>query len=394
MINLLNYLKELLELELEQIANSTVSIDLPTIKENVEKIQAHIGPDVELMVTAKSNGYGHGLIEPYVYLWKTAGVKKFATSMVSEAVQLREAGIDCYMMVLGGIPYKAIPAIVKYNLVANVYDKTFARLMSEYSLENNTVTKIHLKINTGLSRLGAKVGDELQELIEYVKTLEGLEIEGAYTHFADTGSEDQSFTLKQLELFEKALTQIKNNNIDLTYIHTADTGATSGHKNSHYNLVRPAALVLGYDRAPGIKNRLNLKPAITWKSHVTNIRYVEPNESVSYSSFYVPKKKSKIAVLGFGTGDGYVRSLVTENPENNAFVIINGQKAPLIALNMDQSYADVTHIQDVNIDDEVYLIGKDGDYEITSEDLGNIAGTSNSHILGNIGSRPVRIYEK
>lgn len=120
---------------LENIANSTIIVDLPTIKRNVEKIRNHIGPEVELMVTAKSNGYGHGLIEPFIYLHKYANVNKFSTSMVSEAVELREAGIDCFMKVLGGIPHKAIPAVIKYNLVASIYDNECARLLSEESVK-------------------------------------------------------------------------------------------------------------------------------------------------------------------------------------------------------------------------------------------------------------------
>src|SRR5690625_4749504 len=146
---------------LADVANSIIIVDLPTIKRNVEKIRKHIGPDVELMVTAKSNGYGHGLIEPFVYLHQHANVNKFSTSMVSEAVELREAGVDCFMMVLGGIPYKAIPAVIKYDLVVSVYDNEFAKLLSDESLKNITVTEVHSKINTGLRCIGVHTVIEL-----------------------------------------------------------------------------------------------------------------------------------------------------------------------------------------------------------------------------------------
>lgn len=379
---------------LTEAANSVIIVDLKKIKRNVEKIKNHIGPDVELMITAKSNGYGHGLVEPCVYLMKNCNINKFATAMVSEAVQLREAGINCFIMVLGGVPYQAIPTLVEYNLVAPAYDHEFARLLSQESLKQNKVTKVHIKIDTGLRRLGVHVGKELQDLLDYLKTLKGIEIEGAYTHFADPDADDQAFTYRQLDIFNKALEQIKNNGIQLKYIHTANTGATVRCKESYYNLVRPAALWLGYDTSPGEINRLGLEMALTWKTYVTNVLYAEEGDSVSYFNFYVAKKRTKIAILGFGAGDGYVRNLITKNPEKNGKVIINGKKVPLIALNMDQAFVDVTDLDDVKINDEAYLLGKVGDEEITAMDLGRIAGTSNGHILCSLGSRPTRIYQE
>lgn len=377
-----------------EAANSVVIVDLKKIKRNIEKIKNHIGPDVELMITSKSNGYGHGLVEPCVYIRKNCNINKFATAMVSEAVQLREAGIDCFIMVFGGIPYQAIPTAVKYNLVASVYDHEFARLLSKESTKQNKITKVHIKIDTGLRRLGVRVGEELQDLLNYLKTLKGIEIEGAFTHLADPDADDQVVTYRQLDIFNKALEQIKDNDIELKYIHAANTGATVRCKESHYNLVRPAALWLGCDTSPGEVNRLGLETALTWKTYVTNVLYVKKGESVSYSNFYVAKKRTKIAILGFGGGDGYVRDLITRDPEKNGKVIINGKKVPLIAMNMDQAYADVTDLKDVKINDEAYLIGKMGDEEITSMDLGKIAGTSNGHILCSIGSRPTKVYKE
>lgn len=139
---------------------------------------------------------------------------------------------------------------------------------------------------------------------------------------------------------------------------------------------------------------MEVETALTWKTYVTNVLYVDQGESVSYSSFFIPKRRTKLAVLGFGAGDGYIKDLITKDSEKNGYVLINGQKASLIAINMDQSFADITDIDTVHINDDVYLIGKDGKFEITSEDLGTVAGTSNSHILGSIGSRPVKVYKK
>lgn len=375
---------------LTEAYNSIITVDLKKIKRNIEKIKKHIGPGVELMITAKSNGYGHGLVAPCIYILKNCGIKKFATAMVSEAVQLREAGIDCFIMVLGGVPYQAIPTLVKHDLVAPAYDQEFLRLLSEKSLEQNKITKVHIKIDTGLKRLGVHLGTELQNLIDHIKTLKGVEVEGAYTHLACPDAEDQVFTYKQLDIFDKALEQIKNNGIELKYIHAANSDAVVRCRDTHYNLVRPAALWLGYDYT----NALGLETAITWKTYVTNVLNVQEGESFSYFGKFVAKKRTKIAILGFGAGDGYVRDLITDDPSKNGKVIINGRKVPLLAMNMDQAYADVTGMEDVKINDEAYLLGKVGNEEITTVDLGEIAGTSNGHILCSIGSRPTRVYKE
>ncbi|MCR3922900.1 MAG: hypothetical protein NUK65_10380 [Firmicutes bacterium] len=155
-------------------------------------------------------------------------------------------------------------------------------------------------------------------------------------------------------------------------------------------MVRPAALWLGYDPT----GTFNVQPAITWKTFVSNVLIAEQGESISYFGSCIMKQKTRVAVLGFGAGDGYVRHLITPDPKKNGIVIIRGKKVPLLSMNMDQAFADVTDVEDVKIDDEAYLLGRMVNEEITMDELGRIAGTSTGHIQCSLGSRPLRIYQE
>ncbi len=369
-------------------ANSVITVDLKQIGHNVRAIQERIGPTVELMITAKSNGYGHGLVPPAVYIFKNCGIRKFATSMVSEALELRAAGIDCFLMVLGGVPYSAIPSVVQQNLVTPAYDKEYLRLLNQHAQAMSKKMKVHIKIDTGLRRLGVKPGAQLDELVDYACTLDAIELEGAYTHLASPQDDDQIVTRKQLALFDQALEQIRKKGVCLKYAHAANSDAVTRCPESYYNLVRPAALWLGYDPT----HSLDVKPAITWKSFVSNILWADTGDSIGYFGAYYAKRPTKIAILGCGGGDGYVRNLIKGDTAENGVVLIRGRRVPLIAVNMDQAYADVTDMPDVAVNDEVFLLGRSGNEEITMDELGRIAGTSTGHIQCSLGSRPLRVY--
>ncbi len=378
-----------------EVSNSIIYIDLNKVGANIDKIRAHIGSEVELMVTSKSYGYGHGLVEPCVYMYRECGVKKFATAALSEALQLRAAGIDCMVMVFGGVPHTGVKALVDNNLVATIYDKQFVKLLAEESVRQNKVTKCHIKVDTGMRRIGVNVGEELQELIEYVKTLSGIEVEGALTQLACPDQPSNNFNNKQIKEFNQAVEQMRNNGLKLKYLHTANSGTTVRLRSSHYNVVRPAALIWGYDTSPGEFNRLGLEPVVTWKAYVTNIRNVAVGETASYSEFFRAKRPTRVAIMSFGIGDGFLKQIVTQDPDKNPNVIINGVKCPIVAINMDQAFADVTDLKDVKIGDEVWLLGKQGDEEITIMDISEKCGVSKSHILATMTStRPYRVYLK
>lgn len=372
------------------VANSIAIIELNKVKENINKINSYIGQACELMPVIKGNAYGHGMIEIAQYITSECGIKKIAVAQVREAVQLRKAGIDCMLLILGGIPYNNIQAVVENDLVVPVFTKGFAERISEVSIKNNKRTKVHIKIDTGLRRIGVQVGDELQKLIDDIKDLKGIEIEGMFTHFAESEVIDKSFSYKQLKLFNKAIEQMKENDIKLKYFHCANSAAISGIPESHFNLVRAGGLYLGYDPCIGEYNKLGLELAITWKAWVTNVKWVKAGECVGYNRKYMAQRESKIATLSFGFGDGYIQDLLNKGGE----VIIGGKKAPIIGMCMDQTFVDVSSIEDVKINDEVTLLGKDGDNEINAFNLAKKLNGTYVYVLCNIGKRVFRLYVK
>lgn len=370
------------------VANSIAIIDLNKVKENISKINYFIGQACELMPVLKGNAYGHGIVEIAKYITNECKIKKIAVAELKEAVQLRKAGIESMLFILGGIPYNNIQAIVENNVTVPVFTKEFAERLSQASIESDKQIKVHIKIDTGLKRIGVQVGDELQKLIDNIKDLKGIRIEGIFTHFSESEIIDKSFSLKQLQLFNKAIKQVKENGIEIKYCHCANSAAISDIPESHFNLVRPGGLYLGYDPCLGAYNKLGLEFAITWKAWITNVKYVEAEECVGYNRRYKAKSKKKIATLSFGFGDGYFYNLLNRDGE----VIIRGKKAPIIGLCMDQAFVDVSSIEDVRINDEAILLGKDADSEINAFDIARKLDCPYVNILCNIGNRVTRQY--
>ncbi len=375
-----------------EAANTVLTVDLSKVKRNIERIRTHIGPNVDIMYTAKSNGYGHGLIEPTLYMRDHCDIHCFATGQLCEALELRQAGLQDFILVLGGVPYSGIPAFVENDLVATVYEDTLPRALNEEAARQGKKVRVHLKIDTGLRRFGVQPGKQLAHLINTVQSLPYLEIDGVYTHLANGYSLDKAFTHQQMEIFTRALEQIKEAGIHPRLTHAANTAACVASPECYYDVVRVAALIFGYDISPGIQNRLGLEPTMRWTSKILNVLWAEPGENVSYYRFFVPERQTKIAIIGFGMGDGYYRGLVTRDTAHNADVLIHGKRARLLDLNVDVAFADVTDIPDVAIGDTAVLVGQDGDDEITTIELGEKGGTSNGHICCSITSRPLRQY--
>lgn len=374
-----------------ETANSVIRTDLQKVRRNIARIRNHIGPDVQIMYVAKSNGYGHGLFEPTFFMRDKCNIHYFATGMVSEAIDLRDAGLKDYLLIIGGINRSAIPAAVSYDLVPTIYETSIPALLSAEGRKVGKEIKVQIKIETGLNRLGVRPGEELGNLIETIKRLPNICVDGVFTHLAEDYTAKQPFTALQLSRFNEALDQLKKAGIKPRLISAAATGGCLHTPSSHYNMVRLAAMIFGYDITPDPPhNKLSLEPAMSWTTTVLSLRCVEAGERISYSPFVIPKRRTLVAILGFGMGDGYVHNLVTSDIEHNADVLINGKRARLLDLNMDQTFADVTDIPNIKIGDKVTIIGRDGEDEITTMELGRIGGTSSGHVCCSITGRPFR----
>lgn len=373
-------------------ASSVLTIDLTKVERNIRRIRHHIGPRSEVMYVAKANGYGHGLIIPTLFMERQCDVHYFSVSLLCEALELRVAGLKGMLLVMGEVPYSGIADLVKNDITATLYNVEYAKALSAEAVKQGKTVNVHIKIDTGLRRLGVRVGQQLADLMTEVSRLSNLNVEGAFTHLANGYDLDKTWTHRQTAEYNAALTQLEEAGYCLKIRHMANTAGTVASPETYFDLVRVAALVFGYDISPGIENRLHLEPSITWTSRIMHILNVNPGESISYYNCYVAPKHMKVAIASFGMGDGYVRTLVSADPNSNMYVLVHGKRARIIDIAFDQTFLDVTEIDEIKLDDEITVIGSDGEEEITTMQLAERGHTSNGHICCSFSNRPYRHY--
>ena len=373
-------------------ASSVLTIDLAKVERNISRIRHHIGSQSEVMYVAKTNGYGHGLIVPTLFMERQCNVCYFSTGLLCEALELRAAGLKGMLLVMGEVPYSGIPELIKNNITATIYNVQYAKALSTEAVKQGKTVNIHIKIDTGLRRLGVRVGEQLADLMTVVGRLPNLYVEGAYTHLANGYDLDKTWTQRQTVEYNVALVQLEEMGYCLKLRHMANTAGAVASPETYFDMVRVAALVFGYDISPGIENRLHLEPSIKWTSRIMHILNVNPGESISYYNFYVAPKPMKVAIASFGMGDGYIRTLVSADACSNMYVLVHGKHARIIDIAFDQTFLDVTGIDEVKLDDEVTIIGRDREEEITTMQLAERIHTSNGHICSSFGNRPYRHY--
>lgn len=368
--------------------NSWVEINLDYLSDNIESIKSLIGPNCEIMTVVKGNAYGHGAIGVSKYIEKTCTKVQLAVANVWEGLELRQANIKSPILVLGPIPDYQMEEAIENDLSITLFNINTAQLVSRISKKLNKNTKVHIKIDSGLRRIGFKPGDELQEFINSIKDLQAIDIVGVFTHFAESGAVDKSFTLKQLDIFNKGLNQLKENSISPKYIHCANSSAILEVPDSHFNLVRAGKAIYGYHGMDHEFSKIKLKPILEWKAVITDIEQLLPGESIGYSRTFTSSSNMQIAIMPVGFADGYSSLL-----SNKGSVIINGKKASIVgSICMDSCFADITNIEDVQIGDIVTFLGKDGDEEIQKPDICKITGYSLSEVISIIGRRIARTY--
>ena len=374
---------------MNETGNSFITIDLVKIRSNMEKIRKHVGPDVEIMPVLKANACGHGLIRTADWLISECKIRRLAVAQVREAQELREAGNSAEIMVLGGVPVNNLPYAVQEDLILPVFRTQDAALLSDLALKSGKKTRVHIKIDTGLGRIGVEKGRQLEDLLDGILPLQGLEIEGVFTHFGEAEVADPAFTEQQIRDFEEAVGQIRARGIHPRYIHATNTPSTVRFKKAHYNMVRTGLLWLGYDPCLDEENRLDLETVLDWKTFITNKKYVPAGRSMGYWRSFTATRDTVVGIASFGYGDGYLEDL----GKKGGYVLIHGKRAPIISVCMDQTFLDITDIPETEIGDTVTLIGRDGGEKIDAFDLEKI--TENSYVvyLCNISERPVKIYK-
>src|SRR3990170_7571236 len=359
---------------LERLAWCEISKE--ALSNNIKKIQDFVGSQVAIMAVVKANAYGHGAVETSKIALES-GAKMLGVSSFVEAKQLREAGINAPIVILGFTPVENYLDMVKNDLTVTIRSLDVVKALSTAARREEKTARVWIKVDTGMHRLGLNPSEVLF-FIRKLQDLPNLEIEGIFTHFADADNTDLAFAKRQLFVFNKLLNELDSEGINISIKSAANTGATIAMSESHFNMVRVGIGIYGY--SPIQNKTLDLKPVLTFKTEIVQITEIERGEIVGYGKTFKAKKPTQVATIAVGYGDGFRRA-----PNNWGEVLINGQKAPLIGrVSMDQAAVDVTDLKgDIRRGYEVTLIGKSGDLELTAEDAAEKLGTSTYEVLTN-----------
>jgi alanine racemase len=370
-------------------AHSWAEIRLADIAYNIAQLRRCIGDDTLFMAVVKADGYGHGAYR-VAQTAIDAGARWLGVAIAEEGVELRDKGIDAPILVLGGImPYEA-EEVVASGLCQTVFTLDVAKALSDASAKQGKNADVHIKVDTGMGRVGVRPGIELEQLIEGLLKLPGINITGMFTHFAESDACDKAFTGGQISLFRQAVNQAESMGVGPLILHAANSAAIMDYSDARFNMVRGGISIYGYYPSNEIDNpqKIDLKPALSWKARVVYVKDVPAGTPISYGRTFTTQRPSKIATISAGYADGYRRQL-----SNKGCVLIRGSRAPVIGrVCMDQFMVDVTDIPGVAAGDEVVLIGGQGNETITADELAELCDTISYEILTSIGPRVPRIY--
>ncbi len=361
-------------------------IDLNAMRHNLRKIKDIVGKDTEILGVVKADAYGHGMLEVSRVLIRQ-GVKYLGVASLDEAALLRAARIKAKIIVLGSILPQEAEGVLKFNVIQTVSDLDIARILSRLAKKKKKKIRIHIKIDTGMGRLGFW-HEEAIGFVKKIALLENLIIDGIFTHFPSAES-DAPFTQKQIKDFNLLMRSLWRCGIDIPIKHTSNSMALIDFKESRMNMVRPGLIMYGLHPRIDLFKRLNLRPVLKLKTKIVHLKSVARGRSISYGRTYVAGEDTKIATIPVGYGDGYSRHL-----SNRANVLIKGKRAPVVGrVCMDMTMVYVGHIRGAKVGDEVVLIGAQGKDIIRAEELANLIYTIPYEIVCNIGRRVPRVYK-
>ena len=364
---------------------TVAEIDLKALAYNLKGIRRRVGEEVRVMGVVKANAYGHGIVEVARFL-ENQRIDYLGVANAEEGVVLRESGVTAPIHVFT-LPSKLqVSLFVRHSLEPTVCSQHDAALLNAEALKTGKTVPVHLKIDTGMNRIGVEPKD-LKKLLKFLGKLRGLEIKGVYTHFAAADSRDKSFSKLQLTEFQKALEELRNEKVSADVIHCAGSAGILDLPESWFSLVRPGIMLYGYYPSLETTESVTLKPVLSLKSRVSLVKWVEPGETVSYGRRFTAKRRTRIATLPLGYADGYMRSLT-----GRSSVLIRNKKFPTAGtICMDQLMVDVGS-EDVRVGEEAVLIGCQRRERISAYDLAGTLGTIPYEICTNISSRVPRIY--
>lgn len=365
-----------------------VEIDLDALKYNYEGLRNKLSKDTKMCMVVKANGYGHGSVE-MSKLYESLGADFLAVARSSEGLELRENGINLPILNLGFTNPNDYENIIDGNISSTIFDVETAEKLNEVASKINKIAKVHIKIDTGMSRLGflalEKNYEKILKDVKYISELPNVKIEGIFTHFSTSDSKNKEFERIQLKRFENVIDMLQKNGLDVGIRHCSNS-AEILDTDVEFDMVRPGIIQYGIYPSDEVNKTVDVKPVMSFKAKVTNVKILDPGTSISYGRTYFTTNQEKIASIAVGYADGFLRG------RKNPFVYINGEKCPIVGrICMDQCMVRVPMDMDVKINDDVVLFG-DGLISVT--EIANSCDTIEHEVLCNINRRVPRIYKK
>ena len=366
------------------MSSTWAEINLDNIKFNLNNIKNKLKEDIKVCCVVKANAYGHGAVEVSKFLEREK-VDYLAVSRLEEGIELRQNNISTNILCLGYIPMSGMKAAIENNITITVYSLEMAIEINNIAIQLNKKSTIHIKIDTGMSRLGFQVCDESVKEIVSISNLENINIEGIFTHFAKADELERKYTYSQYDKFKYILNELNKFNVKIPIKHVSNSAAIMEYPELELNMVRCGIILYGHYPSDEVnKDNLEIKPAMKLKSRVSNIKYLQPNIGVSYGWKYITNKYEKIATIPVGYADGFSRM------QKNAKVYIKGLSFNVIGrICMDQCMIKIDKDVDIKIGDEVILFGEGN---ATVESIANDLETINYEVLCMISRRIERIY--
>lgn len=364
-------------------------INLDAIKNNVTEIKNTLNPKTKLMAIVKADAYGHGALEISKICLEN-GADWLGIATCDEGISLRKSNISVPMLILGYTVEEQLESVIEYDLTQTVYSFEMAELLSKTALKMGKSAKVHIKIDTGMGRIGFQpTADDLNE-IEKIFNLPNVEVTGIFTHFATADEADKSFTMEQYKKFRFVTDALNQKGHTDLIRHCGNSGAILDLPQVQLDMVRAGIILYGLLPSNQVSKSLNLMPAMSIKTHISFVKNVGENTSIGYGRKFYTSAPSKIATIPIGYADGYLRAF-----SNKAKVIVNNQYANVVGnVCMDQTMIDVSHISDIKMGDPVIIMGQANNLEVSADMLAEIGNTINYEIVCSVSKRVPRVYIK
>ncbi len=378
------------------VKRTWAEISLDAIAHNFHSIKDKVGEKPKICCVIKADGYGHGAVE-LAHIYEKLGADFFAVSNIDEGIEIRTSGVKLPIVILGYTPVRDAQRLAQYNISQAVFSLEYAKALSAQCAEYGCVCKIHIKCDTGMSRIGFMCQEfprddySVKEICEAC-ALTNLQPEGMFTHFcvSDETDEGRAFTQKQYENFNHVRRALEENGLNIPIYHCSNSGAIEDYADTYCDMVRAGIILYGLAPSPKLAGRLDLQPAMTLKTTVAYVKDLKKGATISYGRTFTAEKDMKIATVPIGYADGYVRQNAAEG-----YMLVNGKRAKIVGrICMDQTMLDVTDIDDVQIGDEVIVFGTGEHGEPTADTIAQNTGTINYEVVCLVGKRVPRIYYK